>query len=223
MSDWETARINMVESQIRPNAVTDRRLIAALSSVPRERFVPAERRALAYGDTDVALSESGEGGARRFLIAPMQFARMVQVACVAVSDHVLDVGCASGYSSAVIAGVAGSVVALEEDPRLAALAQERLSEIGADNVAVEQGPLAEGFASQGPFDVIILEGAVDSVPQALFEQLGQGGRLIAALPVRGVARVHRYVKAGTAIGGAPAFDAQLPPLPGFQREASFTF
>jgi len=223
MSDWKTARINMVESQIRPNAVTDRRLIAALSSVPRERFVPAAKRALAYGDSDVALSESGESGAARFLIAPMQFARMVQLAAVAASDHVLDVGCASGYSSAVIASVAGSVVALEEHPRLAALAQVRLSEIGADNAAVEQGPLTQGFASQGPFDVIFLEGAVDSVPQTLFEQLGEGGRLIAALPVRGVARVHRYVKAGGAIGGAAAFDAQLPPLPGFQREPSFTF
>ena len=222
MTDWDNARANMVESQIRPNAVTDRRLINALLTVPRERFTPAQSRALSYCDADIAVSEGAEGGPARFLISPMLFARIVQLAEIADSDHVLDIGCASGYSSAVIAQFAGSVVALEEDEKLAARAQDLLGEVGADNVAVVQGRMNEGYPSQGPYDVIILEGAVDEVPEALFGQLASGGQLVAAIPGRGVARVHRYVNSDGRIGGAAAFDAQLSPLPGFQREPGFS-
>ena len=222
MTDWDNARANMVESQIRPNAVTDQRLINAMLSVPRERFTPPDKRSLAYCDGEIAVSESAEGAPPRHLIPPMPFARIVQLAEIADSDHVLDIGCASGYSSAVIASFAGSVVALEEDEDLAAHAQDLLGEIGIDNVAVVNGRMNEGYPSQGPYDVIILEGAVDEVPAALFDQLAQGGRLVAATPGHGVGRVHLFVKTDGSIGGAPAFDAQLSPLAGFQREPGFS-
>jgi protein-L-isoaspartate(D-aspartate) O-methyltransferase len=223
MTDWDIARANMVESQIRPNAVTDRRLIAALLAVPRERFVPSAARVLAYCDADVIVTDPNEARPPRHLIQPMVFARMVEQAGIGGSDHVLDVGCASGYSSAVIAALAGTVVALEDDDELATRAQDLLSAVGIDNVAVVRGPLNQGYPSQGPYNVIVLEGAVDEVPRALFGQLAPGGRLIAAMPATGMGRVHRYVADGKVVGGVPVFDARLPALPGFQREPGFVF
>lgn len=223
MTDWDTARANMVESQIRPSAVTDRRLIAALMAVPRERFIPAARRALAYCDADVDVSGEDAPHPRRHLIAPMPFARMVQLADIGEGDHVLDIGCTSGYSCAVIAALAGSVVALEENAELATRAQELLADIGIDNVAVIHGPLQAGYDSQGPYDAIILEGSVDEVPEPLFDQIAHGGRLIAVMPAASMGRAYRFVKSGSTVSSSAEFDARLSPLPGFERAASFVF
>ena len=223
MIDWETARRNMVESQIRPNGVTDRRLIAALLEVPRERFAAAGARPLAYCDEDIAVTEGDPDTPPRHLIAPMVFARMAQLADISERDLVLDIGCATGYSSAVIARLAGSVVALEELPELADRAQSLFAEIGVDNVAVVQGPLHDGYPSQAPYDAIIIEGAVDEVPEALFGQLGNGGRLVAVIRGAAIGRAHLFVRDGEHVGGRPAFDAAIPALPGFARERGFVF
>ncbi len=223
MIDWETARANMVESQVRTNAVTDRRLIAAMLAVPRERFVPAPAEARAYCDAAIEIASGEEEAAPRHLMAPMPFARMVQLAAIEPGNDVLDVGCGTGYSSAVIASLAGSVLALESDQALAARAQSVLSDIGIDNVAVVQGDLAAGDASHGPYDVIMIEGRVDEVPQALFDQLCDGGRLVAAVRANGACRITRYVRTGDSVGAMAAIDAHVPPLPGFQREPGFVF
>jgi protein-L-isoaspartate(D-aspartate) O-methyltransferase len=223
MTDWDTARRNMVDSQIRPNSVTDRRIFDALLHVPRERFVAPGQRALAYCDEDVLATDPGEGETGRYLIAAMPFARMVQLAAISAADHVLDIGCASGYSSAVIAQLAGSVVALEENPELAARAQDLLAETGVDNVAVVQAPLTGGYPSQGPYDVILVEGAVDEVPAAILDQLSDGGRLVAVISGRRIGRAHIFTRTGHGIGERPVFDATVPPLPGFRRKPAFVF
>ena len=175
MLNFTTARINMVESQVRPNKVTDPRLIEALESLPREGFVPPDLRAVAYVDRSLKL---GEG---RYLLDPMVFARLVQAADPQPSDLVLDIACATGYSTAVLARLAGTVVAVESDGALIEAANSALNGLGIDNAVVVNGELAFGYAQQGPYDVILINGEVDSLPQSLTDQLAPGGRLVAVL------------------------------------------
>ena len=165
MIDFAAARRTMVDCQVRPSDVTDLRIIAAMLELPRERFVAPENADLAYLDLDVPVTAvTGSGQARR-LLKPMVLAKMVQAAAVKSGDHVLDVGCASGYSSALLARLAHSVVALEEDPALARLARENLTAVGAGNVVVETGPLTDGWRAASPYDVIFLDGATEVVPE----------------------------------------------------------
>ena len=159
MTDYAQARRVMVDRQVRTADVTDLRIIAALLEVPREAFVPAARRAVAYLDLDVPVSESG-----RALLKPMVFAKLLQAAAIRETDPVLDVGCASGYSAAVLGKLAGRVVALEEDAAMAQGARETLAQAGAGNVAVASGSLAAGWAKDAPYDVIMLEGAAEVGP-----------------------------------------------------------
>jgi protein-L-isoaspartate(D-aspartate) O-methyltransferase len=210
----------MVNGQIRTNGVTDPAVIAAFSEVPRELFVPESRRALAYLDDDPVV---GGGDRPRHLVEPMILAQILQAAGLTPADHVLDVGCASGYSSAILARLAGSVVALEVDSPLAAAAADTLRQLGHDNVAVVTGPLAAGWPQQAPYDAIILEGAVEEVPQALLGQLRDQGRLIAVVAAGGVGRVTLFRAVGGVVSSLALFNAAVPALAGFDKPKSFAF
>lgn len=220
MIDFVTLRRNMVNGQIRTNGVTDAALIAALSDVPRERFVPEPRRAFAYVDDDLAVGGADE---LRYLVEPMTLARMIQAAGLKPTDRVLDIGCASGYSAAILARLANSVVALESDPSLAATAAENLRTLGHGNVAVVSGPLAAGWPQAAPFDAIFIEGSVEQVPQALFGQLKDQGRLVAVLAASGAGRATLFRTVGGAVSSLALFNAAVPALPGFAKPKSFVF
>ena len=215
--DFGLARRNMVESQIRPNKVTDPRLIDAIAAVQRERFAPAALRSVAYVDEDIPL------GNRRYLMEPMIFARLLQAAGVQPSDLVLDVGCGSGYSTAVLARLAEMVVALESDAELARLAGATLTELSVDNAVVLQGPLADGMAKQAPYDLIFIGGAVLRVPDALLRQMAEGGRLVTVIGSNGVGQATLLRKTDGTISRQQLFDAAVPALPGFAAETRFVF
>lgn len=216
MSDFAAARFHMVECQIRPNKVTDHRLVDALMEVPREIFVPQALRGVAYVDGGLAVASG------RYLLEPMVFARMLQEAGVDGTSRVLDIGCASGYSTAVLARVAGNVVGLESDAALAATATGALAQTG--NATVVTGPLAEGYAAGGPYDVIIIEGAIADVPQAVSAQLADGGRMVVTvLGDRGLGEVRLFQRNGRTVSSRVLFEAQPHLLPGFEPKPTFEF
>ena len=207
----------MVDSQVRPHDVTDLRIIAALLAVPRELFFPPAQRALAYLDAEMPVA------ATRSLLKPMVFAKLVQAAEIAESDRVLDVGCASGYSSAVLGKLAGSAVALEQDAALARTAGETLAALGIANVSVATGALTAGWPQGAPYDAILIEGAVEVVPDALTAQLKDGGRLVAVVGRVPMGKATLYRKVGGYVTAVPLFDAAAPLLPGFAKPAAFVF
>lgn len=220
MTDFVLARRKMVENQLMTNAVTDRRLLGVMGQVPRELFVPESRRDLAYIDGSHQLNSATPP---RCLPAPATFARLVQLAGVTEADRVLDLGCGTGYSAAVLAGLAASVVAVESDSMLAAAARTNLAALGVRHAEILVGPLDEGARARGPYDVILLEGQVDAVPQGLFPQLAHGGRLVVVVRqgATGVAQLH--VKSGRGVAGRAEFNAVLPPLEASPAEESFVF
>jgi len=223
MLDFAAARRMMVDGQVRTSDVTDLRIIAAMLEIPRERFVPGTNTALAYLDLDVPAQQATGREEVRRLLKPMVLAKMVQAAAVKDTDQVLDVGCATGYSSALLARLAQSVVALEEDPALAQAAGANLKSVGASNVTVVTGPLTAGWQAKAPYDVIFVNGAIEVVPHALCAQLKEGGRLLAVSgrAPNGRAMVYRSV-AGD-VSGWPIFDAAAPLLPGFAAAPAFVF
>jgi protein-L-isoaspartate(D-aspartate) O-methyltransferase len=228
MINFERARATMVESQLRTDKVTDRRILSAFGTLPRERFLPENKRQLAYSDASLEVWPSIDGAPARFLLAPVVLARLIQLAAVEEKDAVLDVGCATGYSTAVLARLARIVTAVEAEPELATAAREALQELGAANVTVMEGALARGAPESGPFDVIVLNGSVPEVPDTLFAQLKEGGRLCAIIaacrdgrPRQGKATL--FVKVDGEASGLPHFDANARPLPGFAPSPSFTF
>jgi protein-L-isoaspartate(D-aspartate) O-methyltransferase len=208
MMDFERARRMMVDNQLRTSNITDRRVLAAMLQVPRERFVPASRSSLAYIDETHPLA-TASGGAR-YLSAPAPFGRLLQLAGIGTNDHILDLGCASGYSTAVLSRLAATVVGVESDPGLAALALRNTSDL--NNVSIVEGPLEAGAKSHAPFDVIMLEGTVDRVPEALFGQLRDGGRLVALIRDGATAVANLFVKSGRQMASRAEFNASLPPL-----------
>ncbi|ANK83567.1 MAG: protein-L-isoaspartate O-methyltransferase [Rhizobiales bacterium NRL2] len=214
--DYEAARQAMINSQLRPNRLIDERLIEAIDRVPREAFVPKELRGIAYVDEDLPL---GDG---RYMMEPMVLARMLQDARIEADDTVLVVGCTTGYGAAVAAALAGTVIALEQDPEFVRRATETLAGLGIANVAVVEGELAQGIPDQGPFDVIILEGAVAEVPETLLDQLAEGGRLMTVLREGGIGKLIIFTRVG-GIGRRTIFDAATPVLPGFEKKKSFVF
>lgn len=215
--DFARARRTMVDTQIRVNDVTDTRIVNALMAVPREDFVPDSLKALAYLDDDIALG----GEPARYLIETMVLARMIQTAAVGEQDRVLDVGAATGYSSAVLGRIAAEVVALEQDGALVGVARGTLA--GDANVTVVEGPLTGGAAAKAPFDVIVVEGAVEQVPPALLDQLAEGGRLVAVVGHGRAAKCLVHTRIGAEISIRQAFDAAIPPLPGFEKPRGFVF
>jgi protein-L-isoaspartate(D-aspartate) O-methyltransferase len=221
MTDFATARRMMVDGQIRTADVTDRSLLAAFLDVPRERFCPADKASLAYMDLDVLVSEPGQ--LARYLVKPMVLGKLIQAIEVAASDRVLDVGCATGYSTALLSRLATAVVGLEEDDNLARQAREALAELGCADAKIAAGPLTRGFAAGAPYDAIALQGSVEVVPEALLVQLKDGGRLACVLGRGPGAKAMVYRSIGGEISGRPIFDAAAPPLPGFAKPPSFVF
>lgn len=217
-TEYGTARFNMVESQLRPNKVTDPRLVDAFLAVPRDQFVPAALRGVAYVDKAIPV---GNG---RYLLEPMVLARLLQAARVGAGDLVLDVGTATGYSAAIIGRLAATVVALESDADLAVQANQAMQSHGVDNAAIMQGPLGTGWAKQGPYNVIVLQGAVTAVPQALLDQLAEGGRLVTVvLPESGMGVARLYEKLGGVLSSRNLFDASAHLLPGLEAKPDFRF
>jgi protein-L-isoaspartate(D-aspartate) O-methyltransferase len=227
MIDFEAQRLAMVESQLRPNEVTDTRLLAAMRSLPREMFVPRKFRDLAYMDEAIEVFPSIDGAPARFILAPMVLARLAQLAAVEPDDKVLDVGCATGYSTAVLAGLGRSVIGLEPEPELAEAARGALRHLGIANADVVEGSLAGGHPDRGPYDVILLNGSVPEIPETLLAQLREGGRLAAVLSSGANSgsqgKAYLFVKVGGEASGLPHFDAGARPLPGFLPAPCFTF
>lgn len=215
--DFQAARTAMVQSQLRPNRLTDDRIVDALMTVPRERFLPKPLAGVAYADEDLPL------GAGRYLMEPMVLARLLQSAQIEPDEVVLHIGCATGYATAVMAQLASSVVAVESSPELAARAIETLSDLQVANAAVVEGHLGTGLPDQGPFDVIVIEGAVAEVPAGLLDQLAEGGRLLAVLRARGMGVATIWQREGGVIGHRALFDAATPVLPGFEARQGFVF
>jgi protein-L-isoaspartate(D-aspartate) O-methyltransferase len=218
MTDFVHARRTMVDCQIRPNDVTEARIVDAFLAVPRESFVPQAKQVLAYLDADVAV---GPPGSQRFLMQPMFLAKLVQAAGIKHTDTVLDVGAATGYSAAILSQLAAKVVALESDEGLASGAKTALAAYA--NVNVTVGALEKGAEALGPYDVILVEGAVEEVPQVLFNSLTEGGRLLAVVGRGRSGRATIFVRASGDFAGRIAFDASLPALPGFAKAPAFTF
>jgi protein-L-isoaspartate(D-aspartate) O-methyltransferase len=216
MIDFAAARRNMIDCQVRTQDVTDLRIIDALLQVPRERFVPADKQGLAYLDYEVPL---GDGPKARRLLKPMVLAKLIQAAGPRSTDRVLDVACGTGYSSAVWSRLAGEVTALEDEAAMAKQAQKNLG----DAVTVTTGALAAGWAAAAPYDIIVINGACEVVPQSLFDQLKEGGRLLC---VMGAApgKATLYLRGGGGdVSDRALFDASAPSLPGFARTPAFVF
>lgn len=215
MADFTAQRITMVDTQVRPSDVTKFPIIDAMLSVPREEYVPAARREAAY------MGEHIELEAGRVALDPRSLAKMLEAVDIQPDEIVLDLGCGLGYSSAIMAHLADFVVAVEADEAMAADAQTALSENGADNVAVISGPLTEGNAKNGPYDVIMIQGAIETVPDALLDQLNDGGR-ICAIFADGMLGT---VKVGYKIDGKtvwrPSFSAGAPLIEGFEKPVEF--
>jgi protein-L-isoaspartate(D-aspartate) O-methyltransferase len=212
--NFEQMRRAMVSNSLRTTGVNDPRVLAAMGAVPRERFVPRERVGIAYADVPVPLGNGRE------LNSPLSFARMLTEVGPEESERALLIGAASGYSAAVLARLAGSVVAVEEEPELVAKARELLA--GTD-VKLVEGPLVEGHREGAPYDLIVIDGAVEFVPDALIDQLADGGRVATAILDRGVTRIAIGRKAGEAFGIAPMTDSASIILPGFVKPRTFSF
>lgn len=217
MADFARARRTMVDNQLRTSGITNWRILDAMNRVPREKFVPDHHAPFAYSDENIPLSP------RRTLASAASFARLVQLAEVNSQDVVLDVGCGTGYSAAVLSNLANAVVALESDEVLAAKGNDILADLDIGNAAIVAGPIEAGVPREAPFDVVILEGAVDAVPPALFEQLRDGGRLVAAMGTGNAAVVHLFVKTGTDVASTASFNASLPVLGQFAQKEEFVF
>jgi protein-L-isoaspartate(D-aspartate) O-methyltransferase len=223
MSGISAARQNMVDGQVRPSDVTDVRIIDAMLAVPREAFVPQNKRALAYLDLDLDVSEGGQGQIKRFLIKPVVLAKMLQAAEIKPTDRVLVVGCATGYAAAVIAQFVGQVTATEGDPAVAAKAVAVLAQIGCGNVAVRTAAAADGDPANGPYDVIVLNGATEIVPERLYRQLQNGGRLVGVFAMSQPPRATIVTSSHGDFGSRALFDAAVPVLPGLERLPAFVF
>jgi protein-L-isoaspartate(D-aspartate) O-methyltransferase len=221
MSGFSTARQKMVDGQVRPSDVTDLRIIDAMLAVPREAFVPESARALAYLDLD--LDVSAGGATKRFLIKPVVIAKMLQAAEIKPTDKVLVAGCATGYSAALAAKLAGQVTATESDSSLAAKAVNILAQLGLENVTVRAAATAAGEPANAPYDVIVLDGATEIVPEGLYRQLSEGGRLVGVFAMTRPQRAVIVTRSHGDFGNRALFDASVPVLPGLERVPAFVF
>ncbi|MBL8713173.1 MAG: protein-L-isoaspartate O-methyltransferase [Alphaproteobacteria bacterium] len=216
---FEKARENMVDCQLRPNRVTDDAIIDAMRKIPREKFVPRQLQGFAYVDEDVPL---GNG---RYLREPVIIARLIQAAEIKKSDIVLDIGCNTGYSTAVMGHLAATVVGLEIEDNLANEADKLLHDLDIINVVVvRQGKLSEGYAAQGPYNVIFINGSVSAVPDGIKNQLADGGRLVTVVSKHGhMGRAVLIERHGDHFSTRELFDAATPTLVGFEADKSFAF
>ena len=218
MTQFKLARTHMIESQLRPNKVTDDRVLGAFAAIRRELFVPELLRPVAYIDEDLPL------GGGRYLMEPMVAARLLQAAAIARTDTALIVGAGTGYEAAVAAAIARNLIALEADPQLARRARSALVDHAIASANVVEGPLREGYRPRAPYDVILFGGAVDEVPDQITAQLAEAGRLVAVVkPTDGVGRATLTTRTGGVLARRVIFDAATPKLPGFAPEAAFEF
>ena len=221
MADTAIQRLNMVESQVRPSDVVDRRIPSAMLELPRESFVPEASQSVAYMDELIRVGNTN--GNARFLLPPRILAKMIQHLELEPTDLVLDVGCASGYGTAVIARIAQTVVGLECDAGLAEHATAALAAVDVDNAAVITGSLPDGHAPEGPYDAILINGAVSELPAPLLDQLKDGGRLVAIMLEDGFGRCKQWRRLDQTFDNRWLFDAAAPLLPGFEPVAEFVF
>lgn len=215
MTDYTHRRTMMVDTQVRPSDVTKFPIIDAMLSVPREAFVPQSMREVAY------VGECIELGNNRVVLEPRTLAKMLDALDIQPDELVLDIGSALGYSAAVIACMAEAVIALEDDASMTSDAQENLLENGADNVVCETGTLAQGAAAHGPYDVVLLQGAVEELPDAIVDQVKEGGRIACIFADGALGTVKVGYKLEGKMNWRFAFNANAPVLPGFEREAAF--
>ena len=217
--DFAAARKHMVDSQVRPNDVTDLVLQTAMETLPREQFVPSNRKGLAYAELGIPLFDG------RWLLQARDFSKLIHAAGIRKGDLVLDVGCGYGYSAAVVARLAGMVVALEETAETVAAAEQKFQALGIDNAVSVQGSLAAGIVDQGPYDVItIANGGIEARPEQLLAQLKPGGRLVAIKVEGGIGRAMVWIRSADGIGERAVFDAQPPGIiPEFRKAAAFVF
>ncbi|MER9581473.1 protein-L-isoaspartate O-methyltransferase [Mesorhizobium sp. M0276] len=220
-ADFSELRVKMVDGQVRTTDVTSAPLLEAMLIVPREAFVGAAQRDLAYIDEDIRIATGADGA--RYLMEPSPLAKLIQLAEIKSTDSALDVGCGTGYASAILSRLARSVVALESDSALAETARTTLSSLGCSNVTVVQGALPQGHAAQAPYDVIFVGGSVTEVPVPLLDQLAEGGRLVAVEGQGNSGLARLFFKAGGVVTGRRAFNAAIKPLPGFERIHAFEF
>jgi len=221
MSGFSTARQKMVDGQVRTSDVTDSRILDAMLEVPREAFVPGNKQALAYLDLD--LDVSAAGSPKRYLIKPAVTAKLLQAAEIKDTDKVLVVGAATGYAAALAAKLAGQVIATESDTSLTAKAGTVLGQLGCANVEVRNAPVAEGDTAGAPYDVIFLNGATEIVPEGLYGQLKDGGRLVGIFATSQPARATIVTRSHGDFGNRTLFDAAAPVLPGLERLPAFIF
>ncbi len=216
--DFEQLRKRMVENQLQTNGIRDIDLLISMGKVKREYFVDENMQTLAYSDMDIKLFNTD-----RYLMAPVSFAKLVQLAQIKAEDVALIIGCSIGYSVAVLANLASAVVGVEENAELVKKASEILIDLDVGNGAVLHGDPLKGLASEAPYDVIIIEGAINKVPEELFKQLRDGGRLVAALENNGSQIATLYKKTGKEIGEHEMFNIKLPPLKLNEKEDEFVF
>lgn len=205
----------MVSSQLRTNAVNDPRVVEAMARVPREDFLPESARRLAYRDTAVPIAHDRQAN------VPIATGRLLTEARIAPADRVLLIGAAGGYTAAVLAMLAARVVAVESDPALLAIARAALAPYA--NVELVDGPLNAGSADGAPYDLLVIDGAVEHVPDALIDQLRVGGRAVTGLIDRGVTRLAAGTRTAGGFGLAGFADMDCVTLPGFARPRAFTF
>lgn len=219
MTDFALARRNMIDGQLRPNRVTNDRLLTAMADLPRERFLPEATRAVAYVDDDVPV---GHG---RYLMEPMVLARLVQALQPGPHERALVVGSGRGYGAALLSRLTKSVVAVEADIELAKAAEALAKELAIDSLTHKVGAMEQGAPEAAPFDLILIEGAVRQIPQGLMDQLADGGRLVTVLagPPGALGVAQLYLKEGGVVSGRDLFEAGTPILPGFAPPARFTF
>ena len=220
--NFEAARTKMVDNQIRTTDVTSHAVLSAFLSVPREEFVPAAKKPLAYIDTDIELS-SGAAFGRRYLMEPSPMAKLLQLATISKTDKVLEIGCGTGYGSAILSYLAATVTALESDEALAAEATTVLSRLGFATVTVVKGDLESGYAAGAPYDVIFIHGAVETVPASILSQLSDGGRLVAVVGFGNASRAQLFTRENGRTSERQAFNTAVQPLPGFRIAREFVF
>ena len=223
MVDFEQARRAMVDGQVRTSDVTDLGLLAAMLEIPREAFVPQAQAALAYLDRDVVIADATTTGPARYLMKPMVLARLIQAADPSPQDTVLVIGAGTGYAAAVMSELAGKVVALEENDSLFQQARSNLTSPGSHNVTVIQGHLAAGVPDLGPYDVILIDGGAEVVPNLLCGQLSSRGRLVAVVRSGPFGKAKLFQPVEGKCSGRELFDANAPVLPGFGLAPAFVF
>lgn len=222
MVDYKLQRINMVESQVRPSDVTDRRIMRAMLDLPREAFCPPSQAVAAYRDD--ALKINAETGPRaRYAVAPRVLAKLVQALDLGERDQVLEIAGGTGYATALLARIAARVVSIEPDAGLAATARQTLESVGAKNVTVIEGDCAGGYAASAPYDAILVNGAAAEIPRALLDQLKDGGRLAVVIADGNLGKLTQYRRLGGGFDSRIIGDAGAPALAAFQKPKEFVF